>query len=174
MTKTPHYENGQWSEGDDRLERAIDDACPDVIDLEALHLSRLISTGYGDYGFGVDLWGASASWLGPRHDLPPYVLDVETQDFSRFFTAGTLQDALDLVARWAPIVTASLLSEVRRDLGSPGTSGFGIVQEILTAAQTGAGAVDRRATEILDDEAARLRRRAARRAAESQTPGGIQ
>lgn len=110
MGKVRHYENGQWSEGDDRLSRAID-ALPDGADfLPALHLSIVVNLGYGE-GPLFTLWGHDLGWTGTV-DLPPYVIDMTGEDGSyEYVTAGARADAMDLMGRWAPIVTASLASQ---------------------------------------------------------------
>jgi hypothetical protein len=123
---TQHYEIGCWTET-----TFLDDAWPtaDGSDGDAVHESL----GYEHHtGIGDD---ANASTLTVyRRDEPPrFIVEFSSGNIWDAMTAGTLPDALDLLARYVPIVTASEIASAISDIRS--LESYGTVTDILAAAR---------------------------------------
>jgi hypothetical protein len=108
---TWHYDNGQWLEttfeDDILLPGPVPDNWPDD-PLRGLGYEGIVYAGDEYTTFHLQLWyGREAS--------PPCILLIGDTDWSDTITAARLPDGLDLVARYAPIVTASALGTVMRD-----------------------------------------------------------
>lgn len=114
---TWHYDNGQWLkttfEDDILLPGPVPDNWPDD-PLRGLGYEAIVHAGDG-HTFSLQLWhGQEAS--------PPCVLLISDVNWCDTVTAARLPDGLDLVARYAPAVTAAALGAALRDsreAGSP-------------------------------------------------------
>lgn len=143
MTGIPHYSDGRWSEGTDWLDSVWDDET--YIENERSGLGAIAHLGHGD-GFSITLYGPSPRYAsqGRSEGVPDYVIEVDGENGTvGYLSAATLPDALDLLGKWAPSVTAYLLSEVWHDLAGA-NSGTGIMADILAAAQLAVVPAERR------------------------------
>lgn len=135
----PHYADGRWYEGTAWPDAILDQHGPDWE--KAIRQAGYVeTTRFGrDYSFAVILF----EHLGGRPDwLPPFLMELDTADGLHLMSVGTLADRMDLLARWAPAATASLLSSALN----------------LTFGNTDGGLPDVRATEDQIVKAAGIRR----------------
>src|SRR5215469_10431033 len=90
----PHYQGGTWSQATQHLDWADDE------DVE-VWLKR---TGYQEFtaiGLPDDSYGIRA-WV--KKEAPQYLIEFTDGNISPMVTAQTVADALDVIAKWAPIV----------------------------------------------------------------------
>ena len=89
--------------------------------------------------------------------LPPFFIDVDHGFGAEFISAATFGDAMDLLARWAPVATASMLTEAYENvLGST----QGSLIELLATVKAAKGQITARTAGIRAEEAERRRRKA--------------
>jgi hypothetical protein len=154
----PHYQAGQWSSW-----HWIDSHWlpPDQIrgngycPVAGYHQEPLAHLGI-EYGLEICLYGRA----GGVTDVPPFLIESWVCEGARaeYVSAGFLHDALDLLGRWATAVTASILSDVHRDLSDirPGTSG--LVPTILASAGANENAIARDVARIRAERAEAARK----------------
>jgi hypothetical protein len=133
---TWHYERGQWTET-----TFLDDAWGEAQPFDTMIRNR----GYAWHlHLGETHDVAISVTVYQRDDPPRYLIDIgDHVSTTEVVTAATLPDALDLFARYAPIVTASHVSIVGcdiRDLAEDGT-----VTDVLAAIHANRGAAEQRA-----------------------------
>ena len=148
---TWHYEHGTWTET-----TFLDDSWADGTDLDELckQLGYEHHLSVGD----TDGWCAR---VHRRSENPRYLVGLYSLDVYEVVTAATLPDALDLLARWAPIVAAAEITDALSDLRD--LSPLGIVPHVLASAE-----LNRQAADHLAAEQRALRERAAVRRAEQR------
>src|ERR1035441_628843 len=117
---TWHYEHGTWTETtfpDDEGEGT------GTWEAQRKHL------GYEEHmGIGTDTGMCAFTVNVYSRDQPPrYLIELSDNNLWEAVTAGTLPDALDLLARYAPIVTASEITSAVTDIR--GLDSFGIVTD---------------------------------------------
>lgn len=137
-----HYSNGQWTTvPDEQGENEDYDAW-----IKRVGYTEFTSIGVDDAGF----W-----WLAVKESASSGCL-VEFSDGNVFrsATTDTLGDALDVMARWAPIVTAGHISAVMGDLYNLDQQG--IVSQVMAAAAVNSDAV---AVMVKDEQEQRAKRR---------------
>ncbi|MCU1685939.1 MAG: hypothetical protein JWQ81_6678 [Amycolatopsis sp.] len=81
-------------------------------------------------GFCIDVWERS-------HPVthPGYLIAISgEQSSSPYLKVDTLPAVMDLLAKWAPVVQASTISRVVRDLTDPTYTHDGIVETVATRA----------------------------------------
>jgi hypothetical protein len=148
---TWHYEAGRWTENtflDDAWEAASSSSWDTVRE----------SLGYTHYtGIGDEHGNAFTLAVYRRDEAPRFIVEFSDGNIWDAMSAGTLPDALDLLARYAPIVTASEVAGAVSDIRN--LEPFGIVTDVLASADVNqAPAGDRAASERRDRQE---RRRAA-------------
>lgn len=95
---------------------------------------------------------------------PPYFIEIRDGGSVDYITAGTLPDAMDLMARWAPAVTAEILTEVFNELVTNTDPHAGWIPEILAGVPANEPYIERRAGEMREQRSREIaRRREARR-----------
>lgn len=104
MGRIPHYENGRWSKGDDRLTRALAAIPGDYADLDSLGFETVAALECHAADSAVILYGPAPGRARQLADIPPYVIEITGGPGPArpgLLTAGTLPDALDVFGRWA-------------------------------------------------------------------------
>lgn len=115
------YEGGRWTLIDDPLLWKADDHDVEAKYIEAGY-SESSTTPPADWFLALGLHGDQARpavqiRLYARQDPPQCLLDVEgPEGSSRTVYAARLPDGLDLMARWAPITQAGVLTALAGDL----------------------------------------------------------
>jgi hypothetical protein len=139
----PHCQGGQWSSHawidacwlhPEQMGRA-ENPCP-----VAGYAAEAVAHIGIEYGLEIDLWKRE----GGETDVPPFLLRIVYAGDStpaEYLSAGSLPDALDLLGRWAPAVTAEVVSTVYRDLASHWPDDTGLVTNILAAARANEDAI---------------------------------
>jgi len=151
---TWHYENAAWTET-----TFLDDAWGDGDGWDDV-MKRL---GYEHYmGVGSDATAFEVQ-VYRRKDAPKFIVTFSDGNLWDSMTAGSLPAAMDLLARYAPIVTASVVSDVISDIRN--VESFGIVTDVLSSAELNRGAV---AARVADERRERDRRRREARERKSQ------
>jgi hypothetical protein len=143
----PHYEGGQWSTGPDWIDQNWADPPPRLEDACAVRgYCHLPVTKIGmRYGLEIYLWARAAGVT----DVPPCLLLVVDGGSSTYLSAGSLPDGLDLMGRWAPLVTADILSDVYDELMSG--HGHGILTYLLAAVRANEDDIDREHRRLLGE-----------------------
>lgn len=148
--KTWHYDNGKWTET-----TFFEDAWQDGESLDAL-LKRMGFETYTSIGDGRT--SAFSLTAYRRDEAPCYLVQYSDTNMWEAITAARLPDAMDLLARYAPIVTASEISDVVSDIRS--MEQLGIVTDALASAEVNQQAV---ASQVIHERQVRDEvRRAAR------------
>jgi hypothetical protein len=167
----PHYQGGQWSSQDwidhcwlhpDQMGRG-EDPCPvaGFASEPAPHLGA-------ECGLEISLWQRE----GGNTAVPPFLIRVCACDTrAEYLSAGSLPDALDLLGRWAPAVTADVLSFVYRELAEIHPSTASLITAVMATARANENAVQQDVARITTERAEAAsewaRRRAARQAGEA-------
>lgn len=103
-----HYSNGQWSERDDAWLEPIEYDASDTYVLE----ENMATEGYigcGDSMMGLTLLTWHAYGTRPK-GAPEYLIVISLHGTVHNVSAETLVDAMDLMSRWAPLITAERLT----------------------------------------------------------------
>ena len=105
-----HYEHGAWTE------RSFAPYDGDAVDFD----NALAKAGYRDMtGMGDDDYGKITLFRRPSSDdLPDYLIEFSDVNQWLTLTAGTLPDALELMAKYAPIITGILVSVIYDEITS--------------------------------------------------------
>jgi hypothetical protein len=134
---TWHYEAGHWTETaflDDAWEAASSSNWDTVRE----------SLGYAHYtGIGDEHGNAFTLAVHRRDEPPKFIVEFSDGNIWDAVTAGTLPDALDLLARYAPIVTASEIACAVSDIRN--LEQYGIVTDVLASAEVNHAATEERA-----------------------------
>lgn len=124
----PHYRNGSWTEPV---------PLPDWADgedgetwLKRLSYEDFTKVGMSDSSYSIRAWA--------RKDAPEYLIEFSDGNVCPMVTAATVGDALDLIAKWAPIVSAGILGDVAESIWNLDSLGF--VTQIMAALELNAGA----------------------------------
>jgi hypothetical protein len=135
---TWHYESGQWAET-----TFLDDAWPSGRDWDSVR-GQL---GYEQhFGINAGSLGAFQVELYQRAEPPRYVVEISDMNIVEMVTTGTLPDALDLLARFAPIAAAAEIAAAVCDIRS--LTSCGIVTDIMAGIEVNQhAAADQAATE---------------------------
>ncbi len=102
---TPHYAGGQWTVGQGWW---VTDLCPAGADWteSVQHSYSTVAELGAELVLQVFLYQRTSG----DPELPPFFLEVFDGDrLQQFITASTFPDAMDLLARWAPVCTATIL-----------------------------------------------------------------
>ncbi len=166
----PHYTAGQWADGPDWAGRL----CPDGGDWDEWvdHGYHTIAELGSSYVLQVFLHQRKTD----DPELPPYFITVTDGDWYECVSAGTLPDAMDLLARWAPAVTAAVVSDAWNTITAADRE---TDRDLLTniaatiRANEADGRTDSRMNDILDRRAEEHRQRQARRQARQAANGGV-
>ena len=141
---TWHYERGQWTES-----TFPDDEWRDGEEFDAM-LKRLgYERHFGisrEFGFGVILYN--------RIEPPEFIVNVTDAYLYEIMTTATLPDALDLLARYAPIVTATEVAGAIDEINS--FESYGIISMAIASAQVNGTVID----ELVNHERQKRRERA--------------
>lgn len=122
---TWHYERGCWTETS-----FPDQAWPEGTSWEAARQQL----GYEEhFSIGGDSLAAFTIEIHRRQEHPQFLITLSDLNMWETITAGTLPDALDLLARYAPIVSAAELADAVSDIRS--LDSHGIVTSVLAAAE---------------------------------------
>ncbi len=100
---TLHYAGGQFTEGPDWLSRL----CPDDSNwTRQIGLRYEKTRGIGDkYSLEITLYRRKDG----DQSFPPFFIEVGDEALGcQYVSAATFGDAMDLLARWAPAVTADI------------------------------------------------------------------
>lgn len=130
MSEAPttwHYEHGTWTETT-FFHDAYETYKTDSFDECLKQLGCEFFTSIGDSegaAFGIRVY--------QRHGDPRFAMVIEDGNIFIELTIGTIPDLLDLLARYAPIVSAVEISRVIQDINSLEPSG--IVTQVLAAAE---------------------------------------
>ena len=152
IAATWHYEAGQWTETQFFEEAAK--AAGSWSDL----LSNL---GYEHYtSIGSNDHNAFSLTLYQRAEAPQFVIEWDDCNIGNYFTANRLPDAMELLARYAPIVTAAEIAGAVSDIRS--MDPCGIVTDVLASARVNESIAAAQAT---NERRAREEDRRARREA---------
>jgi hypothetical protein len=167
----PHYASGQWSEGPDWLSVISEGTTwwRDVLRNGGYITSTELAQ---PSGIEVILYRR----IGGRQDVPPFFIEIGDGSGHEVFSVSTLADALDLMARWAPVVTAALISDTFEALfGSKyDNARYGEITNLLATIRANEieGHIEDRAQEIIhrraEDRREQAERRRARQAADGQ------
>lgn len=160
---TWHYEAGRWTETtffDDAWQAAGGGTW------EAMRKSL----GYEHYtGIGDDQGNVFTLTVYRREEPPRFAVEFSDGNIWDALTAGTLPDALELLARYAPIVTASEIAGIVSDIRNLEPSG--IVTDVLASADVNqAAAEDRAASERRDRQEVRRAAQERKRQADRENP----
>lgn len=130
---TWHYECGQWTET-----TFLDDARQEAP--QELQSWDEVRSHLG-YEYYTEL-GSSNCWqvaIYEREAAPRYLVEFSDCDRWDSFTVATLPDAMDLLARYAPIVTAAEVARAAEDIRD--RQPYGVVSDVLVSAEVNAGSV---------------------------------
>ena len=162
----PHYQQGQWSSWawidscwlhPDQMKNT-ENCCP----VAGYHPEPVVHLGIM-CGLEIDLYRRS----GDETTVPPFLIMVYDNigDFPSYLSAGTLPDALDLLGRWAPAVTADVVSATYRDLADLHPASTNLIITMLATARAHEDSIAKDAARITAERADQLARwRAKRRA----------
>ncbi|MEV3925856.1 hypothetical protein [Actinomadura coerulea] len=108
MTMTaPYYADGEWSSGTDLLLDLWEDGEEITAPLKRLGYEPFTTIGYVDMPTGVGIAVYS------RIDAPRFLIEVEgANGLSEHIYAAQSHDALELLARYAPIAQAAAISSL--------------------------------------------------------------
>ncbi|TDD79048.1 hypothetical protein [Actinomadura rubrisoli] len=106
-TTAPYYADGEWSSGPDLLMDSWEDGEEDAAPLGRLGYKLFTTIGYVDVPTGVGIAVYS------RSEAPRFLVEVQgEQGGSEHIYAAQSHDALELLARYAPIAQAAAISSV--------------------------------------------------------------
>lgn len=152
---TWHYENGQWAET-----TFLDDAWQGEGETDWAAIRKRL--GYEHYlGIGHSLSPFSIN-IYARTEQPRYVVEISDLNIWDAMTTTTLPAALDLLARYAPIVTAAEISCAIADIHD--MDSLGIVTDIMAGIEVNRGAAANRAAQERQERQEARRRRQQRKA----------
>jgi hypothetical protein len=127
-------------------------------------LGYTLSTRIGlEYEISVILW---TRYRQTEVSAPPYLLEYSDGSRVEYMSAATLPDALDLMSRWAPLATASVVSYLVNEILLNTDRHAGELVEILAAVRANEPWIDSQAHRIrerysIEDRERREKRRAA-------------
>lgn len=140
----PHYQDGAWAPETTHLDWADNEDFE--LWLKRVGYDEFTSVGMPEAGYGI------RSWV--KKEVPRYLIEFTDGNICPMVTARTVADALDVIAKWSPMVTAGIVGEVAD--GIWGLSPDGVVTHVIAAAELNAAA----ASGLADRErATRARRR---------------
>jgi hypothetical protein len=141
----PHFEAGKWSTGpawiDDRWIIHAGPMDHHYCPVRGYHRTAVDSLGMA---YEITYWERREDVT----DVPPYLLRVEGD---HYVSAGSFPDLMDLLARWAPLVIASILTEVYNQLA--GQREAGLLTDVLATVRANEGAIERERQQILRERA---------------------
>jgi hypothetical protein len=138
----PHYQDGQWSTGDAWIDRSWAEPRPwhpaKGCAVRGYYPAPVARLGI-ESGLKIYLWARDED-VGD--DVPPCLLLVTDGNQPAYLSAGSLPDALDLMGRWAPVVTAAILTRVYDNLAGDDESKYGILTSTLALARANEDAIE--------------------------------
>lgn len=141
----PHYQDGAWAPTPQHLDWADNEDFE--LWLKRAGYKEFTSVGIPDASYGIRAWA--------KKETPQYLIEFTDGNICPMATAQTVADALDVIAKWAPMVTAGIVGEVAD--GIWGLSPDGVVTHVMAAAELNAAAASGLANR---ERATRARRRA--------------
>jgi hypothetical protein len=154
----PHYQGGRWDAGTDWIDHGWLSPPPrgeQSCAVRGYYQYPLVKIGT-EYGLEIYLWRRQKDVT----DVPPALILIVDEDRPAYLSAASLPEAMDLVARWAPAVTAKILTDLHGDLTDDST--HNLLTDVLGIVRANEHAIEERRRAVIRSRQIARERRAQR------------